>query len=60
MFLYRMDYDLFNTYSLTGLPRKEKKTHRYSNLALIDTAKKIGYSFLIISFLFKKNVTLNE
>jgi hypothetical protein len=52
MFMYRMDYDLFQTFSLTNLPKHEKKIHRYSNLAMIDLIKKIGYAFLIVSYLY--------
>lgn len=55
MFLYRMDYDLFQTFSLTNLPEHEKKIHRYSNLVMIDLLKKIGYAFLIASYLYKSN-----
>ena len=53
MFLYRMDYDLFLTYELTNIPKRKKKTERYSNLALMEFIRKIGYAFLICSFLFK-------
>lgn len=52
MFMYRMDYDLFQTYTLTNLPKHEKKIHRYSNLGMIDLIKKIGYAFLIVSYLY--------
>lgn len=58
MFLYRFDYDEFQTYSLTNLPGREKKIFRFSNLGLIETIKKIGYAFLVVSFLYKSNVTL--
>ncbi len=55
MFLYRMDYDLFQTYSLTNLPQRQKKIHRYSNIAILDILRKIGYAFLIVSFISNTN-----
>ena len=58
--MYRMDYDLFNTYSLTHLPETQKKIFRYSNLALIDILRKIGYSFLIISYLYSSTTISAE
>ena len=58
MFLHRMDYDLFQTYELTQLPKKEKKMRRYSNLAVVDIIRKIGYAFLVCSYLYKTSVTL--
>ena len=58
MFLYRMDYDMFQTYELTKLPQKEKKIHRYSNLSMIEYVRKIGYAFLICSYLYKTNTSI--
>ena len=49
MFLFRMDYDLFQTYSLTNLPTSQKMTQRYSNLIFINIFKKIGFAVLIVS-----------
>ena len=49
MFMYRMDYDLFETYSLTHLPTKQKMTHRYSNLIILDIFKKIGISVIMVT-----------
>lgn len=58
MFMYRMDYDLFQTYSLTNLPQSQKKLYRYSNLALVDILRKIGYSCLIVSYLYSSTTNL--
>lgn len=43
MFLFNMDYYLFQTYSLTSLPQKQLLTNRYSNLRILESLKKIVY-----------------
>jgi hypothetical protein len=58
MFMYRMDYDLFQTYELTSLPEREKKIHRYSNLAVLEVIRKIGYAFLLCSYLYRTDASM--
>lgn len=60
MFMYRMDYDLFQTYKLTNLPSREKTINRYSNIILVTILFKIGYAFLMVSFLFRSNIQVND
>ena len=58
--MYRMDYDLFQTYKLTNLPYKEKTIHRYSNIIIINILYKVGYALLMASYLFRGNTEAND
>lgn len=51
--LFRLDYDLFETYSLPNLPNKEKKTQKYSNVLIVLLVVKAGYGALIASKLYE-------
>ena len=53
MALFRLDHDLFETYSLPCLPSKEKKTQRYSNVLVVLLMLKAGYGALIASKLYE-------
>ena len=56
-FLNALDYHLFPTYSLLDLPKHSLQIRKYSNLRLLDMAKKIGYSFLIAAYLSSSKYT---
>jgi len=58
--MYRMDYDFFLTYELTNLPSRQKQTYRYSNLAILEVVRKVGFAFLMCSFLFKSGISTEQ
>ena len=51
MFLLCYDYDLFPTYELLDLPRRQKQLGRYSNLRIVAVVMKVAYSFLIVGYI---------
>ena len=48
---FSADYDKFPTYDLLDLPKISNQIKRYSNIRILDMIKKIGYAFLIVSYL---------